>query len=194
MQLDDLSLDTLFRNARTHSAWLDKPVSDELLLELYELMKWGPTSANSSPARFVFVKNPDAKERLLSTMIPSNEEKTRTAPVTVIIAQDHEFYENLPRLFPHTDARAWFVGNQSLIDMTAFRNASLQGAYLLLAARALGLDAGPMSGFDSAKLDAEFFAGTKIRSNFLINLGYGDDSKLFPRNPRLPFNEVASIL
>ncbi len=165
MQLDDRSLDTLFRNARTHSAWLDKPVSDELMFELYELMKWGPTSANSSPARFVFVKSPAAKERLLSTMIPSNEEKTRTAPVTVIIAQDHEFYENLPRLFPHTDARAWFVGNQSLIDMTAFRNASLQGAYLLLAARALGLDAGPMSGFDNAKLDAEFFAGTKIRSN-----------------------------
>ncbi len=194
MQLDEHNLDILFRNARTHSAWLDKPVSDELLFELYELMKWGPTSANSSPARFVFVKSPAAKERLLSTMIPSNEEKTRTAPVTVIIAQDHEFYENLPRLFPHTDARAWFVGNQSLIDMTAFRNASLQGAYLLLAARALGLDAGPMSGFDNAKLDAEFFAGTKIRSNFLINLGYGDDSKLFPRNPRLPFNEVANIL
>lgn len=194
MKLNEDCLGTLFRDARTHSAWLDKPISDELLFELYELMKWGPTSANSSPARFVFVKSPAAKERLLSTMISSNEEKTRTAPVTVIIAQDHEFYENLPRLFPHTDARAWFVGNQSLIDMTAFRNASLQGAYLLLAARALGLDAGPMSGFDNAKLDAEFFSGTKIRSNFLINLGYGDESKLFPRNPRLSFNEVASIV
>lgn len=194
MQLDNRSLDTLFRDAHTHSAWLEKPVSDALLLELYELMKWGPTSANSSPARFVFVKSQAAKARLLSAMIPSNAEKTRTAPVTVIIAQDHAFYENLPRLFPHTDARAWFLGNQALIDTTAFRNATLQGAYLLLAARALGLDAGPMSGFDNAKLDAEFFSGTQIKSNFLINLGYGDNSKLFPRNPRLPFNEVARIV
>lgn len=193
MQLDERSLDTLFRNARTHSAWLDKSVDDELLLKLYELMKWGPTSANSSPARLVFVKSPAAKERLLPAMIPSNVDKTLAAPVTVIVAQDHEFYEQLPRLFPHTDARAWFAGNSALIDTTAFRNASLQGAYLIIAARALGLDAGPMSGFDNAKVDAEFFSGTKIRSNFLINLGYGDASKLHPRNPRLRFDEAARI-
>ena len=194
MQLDDRSLDTLFRNARTHSAWLDKPVDDDLLSKLYELMKWGPTSANSSPARLVFVKSKAAKERLLPAMIPSNADKTLAAPVTVIIAQDHEFYEHLPRLFPHTDARAWFAGNSALIDTTAFRNASLQGAYLIIAARALGLDAGPMSGFDNAKVDAEFFSGTKIRSNFLINLGYGDASKLHPRNPRLRFDEAARIV
>jgi len=193
MQLDERSLDTLFRNARTHSAWLDKSVDDELLIKLYELMKWGPTSANSSPARLVFVKSPAAKERLLPAMIPSNVDKTLAAPVTVIVAQDHEFYEQLPRLFPHTDARAWFAGNSALIDTTAFRNASLQGAYLIIAARALGLDAGPMSGFDNAKVDAEFFSGTKIRSNFLINLGYGDASKLHPRNPRLRFDEAARI-
>jgi len=194
MQLDDRSLDTLFRNARTHSAWLDRPVDDDLLIKLYELMKWGPTSANSSPARLVFVKSPEAKQRLLPSLIPSNAEKTSSAPVTVIVAQDHEFYEQLPRLFPHTDARAWFAGNSALIDTTAFRNASLQGAYLIIAARALGLDAGPMSGFDNAKVDAEFFSGTKIRSNFLINLGYGDASKLHPRNPRLRFDEAARIM
>lgn len=194
MQLDDRSLDTLFRNARTHSAWLDRPVDDDLLIKLYELMKWGPTSANSSPARLVFVKSPEAKQRLLPSLIPSNAEKTSSAPVTVIVAQDHEFYEQLPRLFPHTDARAWFAGNSALIDTTAFRNASLQGAYLIIAARALGLDAGPMSGFDNAKVDAEFFSGTKIRSNFLINLGYGDASKLHPRNPRLRFDEAARIV
>ncbi len=193
MQLDERSLDTLFRNARTHSAWLDKSVDDELLIKLYELMKWGPTSANSSPARLVFVKSTAAKERLLPAMIPSNVDKTLAAPVTVIVAQDHEFYEQLPRLFPHTDARAWFAGNSALIDTTAFRNASLQGAYLIIAARALGLDAGPMSGFDNEKVDAEFFNGTKIRSNFLINLGYGDASKLHPRNPRLRFDEAARI-
>ncbi|MFA7400535.1 MAG: malonic semialdehyde reductase [Sideroxydans sp.] len=194
MQLDDHSLDTLFRNARTHSAWLGRPVDDNLLVKLYELMKWGPTSANSSPARLVFIKSPEAKERLLPTLIPSNAEKTSSAPVTVIVAQDHEFYEKLPQLFPHTDARAWFTGNQALIDTTAFRNATLQGAYLIIAARALGLDAGPMSGFDNAKVDAEFFSGTKIRSNFLINLGYGDATKLFPRGPRLTFDESSRIL
>jgi len=194
MQLDERSLDTLFRNARTHSAWLDKSVDDELLIKLYELMKWGPTSANSSPARLVFVKSPAAKERLLPAMIPSNVDKTLAAPVTAIVAQDHEFYDQLPRLFPHTDARAWFAGNSALIDTTAFRNASLQGAYLIIAARALDLDAGPMSGFDNAKVDAEFFSGTKIRSNFLINLGYGDASKLHPRNPRLRFDEAARIV
>lgn len=194
MQLDDASLDTLFRTARTHNGWLDKPVSDELLVQLYDLMKWAPTSANCSPARIVFVKSAAAKQRLLPAMIPGNEEKTRTAPVTAIIGQDEAFYEKLPQLFPHTDARAWFVGNQSLIDTTTFRNATLQGAYLMMAVRALGLDAGPMSGFDNAKVDAEFFPNSTIKSNFLINIGYGDASKLFPRSPRLTFEEAAQIL
>lgn len=160
MQLDDNSLDTLFRTARTHNAWQDKPVSDDLLRRIYDLMKWAPTSANSSPARIVFVKSESAKQRLLKAMIPGNVEKTRTAPVTAIIAQDVEFYEKLPQLFPHADARAWFAGNQSLIETTAFRNATLQGAYLIMAARAIGLDAGPMSGFDNSQVDQEFFSGT----------------------------------
>lgn len=194
MKLDDNSLDLLFRNARSHNGWLDKPVSDEQLHQLYDLMKWAPTSANASPARIVFVKSAAAKQRLLATMIPGNEEKTRTAPVTAIVAQDLEFYEKLPSLFPHTDARSWFVGNQALIETTAFRNSSLQGAYLLMAIRSLGLDAGPMSGFDNEKVDQEFFAGTKIKSNFMINIGYGDTGKLFSRSPRLPFAEAAQIL
>jgi nitroreductase len=194
MQLDDKSLDLLFRNARSHNGWLDQPISDDVLRQLYDLMKWAPTSANCSPARIVFVKSAAAKQRLLSAMIPGNEEKTRTAPVTAIIGQDMEFYEKLPTLFPHTDAKAWFAGNQALIETTAFRNSSLQGAYLLLAIRALGLDAGPMSGFDNAKVDQEFFAGTKIRTNFMINIGYGDSSKIFARSPRLPFEEAAQIL
>lgn len=194
MQLDDTCLDQIFRNARTHSVWLNTPVSDELLIQLYDTMKWAPTSANSSPARIVFVKSSAAKQRLLPAINSGNEEKTRTAPVTAIVAQDYEFYEKLPTLFPHADARSWFAGNQPLIDTTAFRNGTLQGAYLILAARALGLDAGPMSGFDNAKIDREFFSGTRIKSNFLINLGYGDHAKLFPRSPRLTFTEAASIL
>ncbi len=194
MQLDDRSLDIIFRAARTHNEWLDKPVSDALIQQIYDLMKWAPTSANSSPARIVFVRSAAAKERLLPAMAPGNLEKTRTAPVTAIIAHDTEFHEKLPKLFPQADARSWFAGNQALIDTTAFRNGTLQGAYLILAARALGLDAGPMSGFDNAKVDQEFFPGGKIKSNFLINLGYGDHAKLFPRNPRLPFAEAAQIL
>ncbi len=194
MQLDEHSLDLIFRTARTHNGWLNQPVSDELLRQVYDVMKWAPTSANSSPARILFIKSESAKQRLLPAMIPGNEEKTRTAPVTAIIAQDHEFYEKLPQLFPHADARSWFAGNQPLIDTTAFRNATLQGAYLILAARALGLDAGPMSGFDNAKVDEEFFNGTHIKSNFLINIGYGDAAKLFPRSPRLTFEEAAKIL
>lgn len=194
MQLDNSGLDLIFRAARTHSVWQDKAVSDDQLRQVYDLMKWAPTSANSSPARIVFIKSESAKQRLMSAMIPGNEEKTRTAPVTAIIAQDHEFYEKLPRLFPHADARSWFAGNQPLIDTTAFRNATLQGAYLILAARALGLDAGPMSGFDNAKVDQEFFKGTHIKSNFLINIGYGDATQLFPRSPRLSFEEAAQIL
>ena len=194
MQLDDRSLDTLFRNARTHNAWQDKPVGDDLLRRIYDLMKWAPTSANSSPARIVFVKSQAAKQRLLPAMAPGNAEKTLAAPVTAIVAQDYAFYEKLPVLFPHADAKSWFVGNQTLIDTTAFRNASLQGAYLILAARAMGLDAGPMSGFDNEKVDREFFSGTAIKSNFLINLGYGDPAGLYPRGPRLPFDEAASIV
>ena len=194
MQLDDRSLDILFREAHTHSFWLDKPVSDALLHQIYDLMKWAPTSANCCPARFVFVRSAEAKQRLLPLMAPGNVEKTRTAPVTAIVGYDTEFYEKLPKLYPPADARSWFVGNQPLIDTTAFRNGTLQGAYLLLAARALGLDAGPMSGFDNEKVDQEFFAGTKIKSNFVINLGYGDSSKLYPRSPRLPFEEAAQIL
>ncbi|MGA8864832.1 MAG: malonic semialdehyde reductase [Gallionella sp.] len=194
MQLEDRSLDIIFRSARTHNAWLDKPVSDTLIRQIYDLMKWAPTSANSSPARFVFVRSPAAKERLLAAVAPGNLDKTRAAPVTVIIAHDSEFHEKLPKLFPQADARSWFAGNQPLIDTTAFRNGTLQGAYLILAARALGLDAGPMSGFDNAKVDKEFFPDGKVKSNFLVNLGYGDQAKLFPRNPRLSFAEAAQIL
>jgi 3-hydroxypropanoate dehydrogenase len=194
MQLDDRSLDIIFRAARTHNVWLDKPVSDAQLQQIYDLMKWAPTSANCCPARIVFVRSAEAKQRLLPAMAPGNVEKTRAAPVTAIIAYDLEFYEKLPVLFPPADARSWFVGNQPLIETTAFRNGTLQGAYFLIAARSLGLDAGPMSGFDNAKVDAEFFPGGKIKSNFVINLGYGDGSKLFPRSPRLPFAEAAQIL
>lgn len=194
MQLDDRSLDIIFREAHTHTVWLDKPVSEAQLQQIYDLMKWAPTSANCSPARIVFVRSAAAKQRLLPTMAPGNMEKTRTAPVTAIIAYDLEFYEKLPKLFPPADARSWFVGNQALIDTTAFRNGTLQGAYLILAARALGLDAGPMSGFDNAKVDKEFFPDGKVKSNFLINLGYGDKSKVFPRSPRLSFEEAAQIL
>lgn len=194
MKLDDQSLDTLFREARTHVAWQGRPVSDDMLRQLYDLMKWGPTSANSSPARIVFVRSIEAKERLKPALSPGNVEKTMSAPVTAIIAHDTAFYEKLPVLFPHEDARSWFAGNQPLIETTAFRNGTLQGAYLILAARSLGLDAGPMSGFDNAKVDQEFFSGGKIKSNFLVNLGYGNKGKLYPRGPRLSFDEVAQIL
>lgn len=188
------ALDQLFRSARTHNVWLDTPVTDEQLHQLYELLKWGPTSANCSPARVVFVKSSEAKEKLRPAMSAGNLEKTMKAPVTAIIATDYAFYEKLPELFPHTDAKSWFVGNQTLIDTTAFRNATLQGAYLILAARAMGLDCGPMSGFDNAKVDAAFFAGTTIKSNFLVSLGHGDTSALFPRSPRLAFDQACRIL
>ncbi len=194
MQLDEQSLNLLFREARTHSVWQDKPVSDAQLMQIYDLMKWPPTSANCSPARIVFVRGTAAKEKLLACVSPGNAEKTHTAPVTAIVAYDMEFYEKLPALFPHADARSWFAGNQALIDKTAFRNGTLQGAYLIFAARALGLDAGPMSGFDNDKVDQAFFPNSKIKSNFLVNLGYGDSSKLFPRSPRLVFQEAAQIL
>lgn len=194
MKLDEINLDTLFREARTHSEWQSRPVSDELLYQIFDLLKWAPTSANSSPARFVFVRSVEAKQRLMPAIAPGNMEKTKAAPVTVIVAHDTEFYEKLPTLFPHADARSWFAGNQSLIETTAFRNGTLQGAYLIMAARSLGLDAGPMSGFDNAKVDQTFFPEGKIKSNFLINLGYGNKSKLFPRSPRLSFEEAAQIL
>ncbi|HJW07480.1 MAG TPA: malonic semialdehyde reductase [Rhodanobacter sp.] len=192
--LSEASLDQLFRHARTFNAWLPKDVSDEQLRQVYELAKFGPTSANSSPARVVFVKSKAAKAKLEPFLSDGNRAKTMEAPVTAIVATDHAFYEKLPKLFPHTDARSWFVGNQPLIDTTAFRNATLQGAYLLLAARAVGLDCGPMSGFDNAGVDAAFFAGTAVKSNFLISIGYGDASRnLFPRSPRLAFDEACTI-
>src|SRR5438309_6460849 len=188
-------IDKLFRDARTHNAWLDKPVSDETLRELYNALKWGPTSANSTPARFVFIRTAKGKERLRPSLSPGNVEKTMTAPVTVIVAYDLQFYEKLPKLFPHNPAmRDLFAANASLIETTARRNSSLQGAYLMLAARALGLDCGPMSGFDQQKVNAEFFPDGKWKANFLCNLGYGDPSKLFPRNPRLSFEEACRFL
>jgi 3-hydroxypropanoate dehydrogenase len=188
------ALDQIFRKARTHSAWLPKRVSLETLKEVYDLARMGPTSANASPARFIFLESEAAKARLLPALAPLNVEKTKTAPVTVIIAWDTEFHEKLPKLFPHYDMRSFFVGNQALIEETAFRNSSLQGGYFILAARALGLDCGPMSGFDAAKVNAEFFPDGKWKANFLCNLGYGDPAKLFPRNPRLAFEEASQVL
>jgi len=192
--LSEAALDQLFREARTFNAWLPKDVDDERLRQVYELAKFGPTAANSSPMRVVFVKSKAAKEKLAPFLSEGNRAKTMAAPVTAIVATDYAFYEKLPQLFPHADAKSWFVGNQPLIDSSAFRNGSLQGAYLMLAARALGLDCGPMSGFDNAGVDEAFFAGSEIRSNFLVNLGYGDASRdLFPRSPRLAFDEACRI-
>jgi 3-hydroxypropanoate dehydrogenase len=194
-KLDDEALDILFRKARTHIVWQDKPVSDDLLRQVYDLMKWGPTSANCSPARILFLRTPEAKDRLRPALSPTNVDKTMQAPVTAVIAHALKFYENLPRLFPNNQAaREWFSGNPQLAEVTAFRNGTLQGGYFILAARALGLDCGAMSGFDNAKVDAAFFAGTSVKSNFLCNLGYGDASKLFPRNPRLEFDEACKLL
>lgn len=191
--LDDRALDTLFRKARTFNGFDGRPVTDATLHALYDLLKWGPTSANSCPARFVFVRSPEAKAMLAPALSPGNHDKTVAAPCTVIVAYDLAFYDALPRLFPHTDAVSWFAGKPDVIQSTAFRGGTLQGAYLILAARALGLDCGPMSGFDNAKVDAAFFPGTAIRSNFLVNLGYGDPAKVFPRNPRLAFDEACRI-
>ena len=192
--LSEEALEQILTEARTHSIWLPVPVSDELLIQIYNLMKWGPTSANCCPARIVFVKSPEAKAKLLPCMAEGNVEKTKTAPVTAVIAQDMEFYEKLPKLFPFADARSWFAGNKPFIESTVFRNSTLQGAYFIIAARSLGLDCGPMSGFDNAKVDAAFFEGTTWKSNFICNLGYGDSSKLRPRAPRLEFNEACKIL
>jgi 3-hydroxypropanoate dehydrogenase len=193
-KIADHSLDQIFRQARTHNAWLPKRVPLEALREAYNLARYGPTSANSSPARFVFLESEAAKARLLPALAPLNVEKTKAAPVTAIIAWDTEFYEKLPQLFPHADMRSYFAGSQKLAEETAFRNSTLQGGYFILAARAVGLDCGPMSGFDAAKVNAEFFPDGKWKANFLCNLGYGDKSKLFPRSPRLDFEEACRVL
>ena len=192
--VSNAALDQIFREARTLTAWLPKPVPHELLRQAVQLALLAPTSANGSPARFVFVTSPEAKARLKPALAPGNVDKTMAAPATAIIAWDTEFYEYLPRLFPQADMKQYFVGNAKLTEETAFRNGSLQGAYFILAARALGLDCGPMSGFDPAKVNAEFFADGKWKANFLCNVGYGDRSKLHPRNPRLSFDEAARIL
>ena len=190
----NISTDQLFTQARTHSAFTAQSVADDTLRQLYELMKWAPTSANSNPMRLVFVRTPEAKARLLPCMAQGNVEKTRAAPVTAIIGMDMAFYEQLPTLSPHNDARSWFAGKPQAIADTAFRNSSLQGGYFILAARALGLDCGPMSGFDAAKVDAEFWTGTEVKTNFICNLGHGDASKLHPRGPRLSFEQVCRLL
>jgi 3-hydroxypropanoate dehydrogenase len=191
--LADAALDQLFRTARTQNAFQDRPVEDSQLRALYDLLKWGPTAANATPARFVFVKSAEAKQKLAPALSEGNLAKTLAAPVTVIVGYDEDFHEKLPYLFPHTDAKSWFDGPREGRHEAAFRNGTLQGAYLMMAARALGLDVGPMSGFDNAKVDAAFFAGTAIKSNFLVNLGYGDPTGVFPRLPRLSFDEAARI-
>lgn len=208
-RIDEAALDTVFREARTYTKWLPRPVDDQLLRQLYELIKWGPTSSNGCPARFVFLRSKEAKERLRPALAPLNVQKVMTAPVTVIVAYDVKFYEHLPKLFPHSPGMAkLFERNPELVETTAKRNSSLQGAYLIIGARALGLDCGPMSGFDHAKVDEEFFAAGKpcfgcdqeffpeghVKTNFLCNLGYGDPSVLHPRLPRLRFNEACSLL
>ena len=207
--VDDPALDTLFREARSYSQWQPRPVSDQTLRDLYDLLKWAPTSANASPARFAFVRSKQAKERLRPALAPLNVAKTMAAPVTVIVAYDLKFYDHLPKLFPHNPGMAdLFRRNPELVETTAKRNSSLQGAYMIMAARALGLDCGPMSGVDNAKVDEEFFAAGKpcfgcdqeffpeghVKSNFLCNLGYGDPGTLHPRLPRLSFNEACSLL
>lgn len=191
--IDEAALDTLFRDARSFSYWLDTPVSDEQLHAVYELMKWAPTSANSSPARIVFVKSEQAKRRLAPCLSEGNLAKSMSAPVVAIVAMDMEFYDFLPRLFPHTDARSWFAGKPEAIRNTAFRNSSLQGAYLIMAARSLGLDCGPMSGFDAGALNEAFFPDGRWKANFLCAIGYGDRSRLHPRGPRLDFDETCRI-
>lgn len=188
------ALDRLFLEARSHNAWLDGDVPDDVLKEIIDITKMGPTSANCCPARFIFVKSDEAKERLRPHLDKGNVEKAMTAPACAIIGNDLEFYEHLPQLFPHTDAKSWFEGDEEKIADTAYRNATLQGAYFMLAARALGLDVGPMSGFDHEGVDSEFFSGTKIKSNFLCNIGIGDHSAIFDRSPRFDFNEMADII
>ncbi len=193
--LSDEGLGLLFRDARTHNVWLDRPVDEALLRQVYDLARMGPTSANMSPLRIVFVKSREAKEKLRPCLDAGNVDKTMAAPVTAILGMDVHFYEKLPKLFPHANAKAWFEGlPENVLEQIALRNSSLQGAYFMLAARALGLDCGPMSGFDNAKVDAAFFAGTTVKSNFLCNLGHGDASKLYPRSPRLDFEEACKVV
>ena len=193
--LNDEGWNLLFREARTHNTWLDVPVDDGLLRQAYDLAKMGPTSANMCPMRVVFVKSKEAKEKLKPALDAGNVDKTMRAPVTAIIGMDIHFYEKLPVLYPHADAKAWFKDLPEIVlEYTALRNSSLQGAYFMLAARSLGLDCGPMSGFNNQKVDAAFFAGTTVKSNFLCNLGHGDPSKLHPRNPRLRFDEACTVL
>jgi 3-hydroxypropanoate dehydrogenase len=195
MVMSNEDLDLIFRNARTHSAWIDKPVDEATLKQVYDLAKMGPTSANMSPMRIVFVKSKAGKERLKPALSAGNLDKTLAAPVTAILAMEINFFEKLPQLFPHADAKAWFKDlPPNTLEYMALRNGSLQGAYFMLAARALGLDCGPMSGFDNAKVDAEFFVGTTVKSNFLCNLGHGDAAKLHPRSPRLTFDEACRIV
>ena len=192
--LGDAALDQLFREARTYNSWSDAPVTDADLRALYDLVKMGPTSANASPARFVFVKSAEGREKLADFVGPNNKDKVLTAPVTVIIGMEMNFHERLPELFPHADARSWFAHNDELRRETAFRNSALQGAYLILAARALGFDTGPMSGFAKPLVDAAFFAGTTIETNFICTLGKGTTEKLFDRSPRLSFEDAAQIV
>lgn len=191
--IDHAAIDQIFTKARTHNKWIDRPVSDADLHAIFDLLKMGPTSANCSPARFVFIRTPEAREKLRPALSAGNLDKTMSAPVTVVVAHDPKFYDKLPMLFPHADARAWFADNDALAQETAFRNGTLQGAYLMIAARAMGVDCGAMSGFDKSKVDATFFAESGWKSNFLINLGHGDASGLFPRSPRLSFDEACVL-
>ncbi|MBV8913873.1 MAG: malonic semialdehyde reductase [Acetobacteraceae bacterium] len=192
--IEDHCLDILFRNARTHYHWRDEPVSDDELRTVYDLLKWAPTSANSSPARFLFLRTKEAKERLRPALSSGNVDKTMSAPVTAIVAYDPRFYEDLPRLYPPADARSWFANSEELAATTAFRNGTLQGAYLITACRAAGLDCGPMSGFDNARVDAEFLVAMGWKSNFLVNIGHGDRAREYPRLPRFTFDEACRLL
>jgi len=187
------STEQLFTDARTQNGYSAEPVPDDTLRQLYGLMKWGPTAANSTPARLIFVRSPQAKDKLLACVSPGNVNKVREAPVTVIVGMDLDFHDKLPKLFPHVDARAWFAGDAGKRAESAMRNSSLQGGYLIMAARALGLDCGPMSGFDPAKVDAAFWSGSSVKTNFICALGRGDPSKLFQRNPRLDFDEACQL-
>jgi len=192
--LADAALDQLFRTARTYNGYLDKSVTRAQMDAIWDLMKYGPTSANCLPARLVWVESAEAKAKLAAMSMPANGEKIMSAPVTVIIGMDMEFYENLPELFPHTDARSWFVGNEEMAKTTAFRNSTLQAAYFIMAARAVGLDTGPMSGFSNEAVDAAFFAGTTIKSNLISTLGYGDPASIFERSPRPDFDRFNSVV
>jgi 3-hydroxypropanoate dehydrogenase len=187
------STEQLFTDARTQNGYSAEPVPDDTLRQLYDLLKWGPTAANSSPARLIFVRSPEAKDKLLGCVSAGNVNKVREAPVTVIVGMDLDFHEQLPKLFPHVDARAWFAGDAAKRAESAMRNSSLQGGYLIMAARALGLDCGPMSGFDHARIDAAFWAGTRVKTNFICALGRGDPAKVFQRNPRLDFDEACQL-